>query len=102
MQASDVLKRAASLICGPKAYSRHATGAACIVVTKQWSASGALERAARPLRSGSWMLGAADVLALDAAKTAVCRIVEHPHIDAWEHAERPDWQQVRETFRAAA
>lgn len=101
MNASDVLRRAASLMCGEKAYSRHASGAACVVGTNCWSASGALERAARPLRSGAWMLGATDPAIVE-AKAAVCRVVGYPHIDMWEAVERPDWQQVRDTFLRAA
>lgn len=101
MNRRDILRRAASLLCGPAAYSRHADGPACVAVTRRWSATGAIERSARPLRSGAWMLGPS-VPALDEAKNAVCRLVGHPHIDTWEAIERPDWQQVRETFTRAA
>lgn len=101
MTKRDILRRAASLICGPSAYSRHADGPACVAITRRWSATGAIERSARPLRSGAWMLGPS-VPALDEAKAAVCRLVRHPHIDSWEATERPDWQQVRDTFLRAA
>jgi hypothetical protein len=101
MNRRDILRRAASLICGPGAYSRHAEDPACVAVTRTWSATGAIERSARPLRSGAWMLGPTSP-ALDEAKAAVCRVVGHPHIDTWEAVERPDWQRVRDVFAKAA
>jgi hypothetical protein len=48
------------------------------------------------------MLGPSDTASLIAAKSAVCRAVGYPHIDAWEHVERPDWRQVRDAFLKAA
>jgi hypothetical protein len=100
-QARDILRRAASLMSGERTYSRHAEGSPSIAWTDRWSATGALERAARPLRSGAAMLGPSDTVSLDTAKAAVCRIVGYPHIDAWEHAERPDWRRVRDIFLKA-
>jgi hypothetical protein len=102
MNRRDLLRRAASLICDERAYSRHATAPACVADTQCWSATGALERSARPLRSGAWMLGPSDGASLLAAKAAVCRIVGHPHIDTWEAVERPDWRRVRCIFVEAA
>lgn len=102
MNSTGLLLRAASLMCGEKAYSRHASGPACVAVTNCWSATGALERSARPLRSGAWMLGPSDTELLIEAKGAVCRVVGHPHIDTWEAVERPRWYDVRDVFLKAA
>ena len=101
MNRRDILRRAASLMSSEGAYSRHASGAACVATTRRWSASGAIERAARPLRSGAWMLGPSSS-AMEEVKAAVCRIVGFPHIDMWEAAERPSWRDVRDTFLKAA
>lgn len=102
MTVTDVLRRAASLMSSERAYSRNARDAACLVVTDCWSATGALERSARPLRSGSMFLGAPDMAALDEAKNAVCRFLGFPHIDTWEAIQRPRWDDVRDVFREAA
>lgn len=102
MTSSDVLRRAASLMSGERAYSRHASGSPRVATTRCFCATGALERSARPLRSGSATLGASDFVALSAAKSAVCRVVGFPHIGMWEAAERPDWQTVRNVFLEAA
>lgn len=101
MNRRDILRRAASIVCGPATYSRHAADPACVADTRRWSATGLIERSARPLRSGSWMLGPSSPF-LDEAKAAVCRIVGFPHIDTWEAVERPDWQKVRDTFLKAS
>lgn len=47
------------------------------------------------------MLGNSNVAALAEAKDAVCRLVGFPHVDAWEHAAKPSWREVRDVFRKA-
>lgn len=101
MNVSDVLHRGASLMSGPSAYSRYAPDPVCFATTKVFSATGALERAARPLRSGAALLGESHTAALVGAKAAVCRVIGYPHIDMWEAETRPDWSEVARVFRLA-
>jgi hypothetical protein len=101
MNKIDILRRAASLMSTEAAYSRHAKGAACIAWTDVFSATLALERSARPLRSGSALLGAPFMASLEEAKNAVCRVVGFPHIDAWEAEKRPGWAEVKRVFQLA-
>lgn len=102
MTAKEALSRAASLICGPGAYSAKADGLACRATTRTFNASSALERSVRRLKSGAVFLGEPDRALLAEVKRRVCRVVGHPHLDLWEWIAKPDWREVRWAFERAA
>lgn len=102
MNSSDLLRRAASGMCGPGAYDSKNTELVSLATMHAYSATGALERANMRLRSGSAFCAWGDDAVLEEAKARVCGKVGYPHIDLWEWVAKPRWDEVRDVFLEAA
>lgn len=96
-----ILRRAASLLSGPENYTRYPADSVFDPRASKFSATGLLERANTTHPQGALVLRRGSASELADAKARVCRAVGHPHIDAWEHAVRPDWRLVRDALEAA-
>jgi len=102
MDSCDLLRRAASSMSGPAAYSARSTALVCLPTMAAYSVTQALERANCRLRSGAMFCARGDASVLADAKARVCRVVGFPHLDLWEWVAKPTWQDVRHAFQKAA